>query len=82
MTSLDTLYFAFDTWQGQWSLANVEGFQKVKKVFSGQPTSPLSLGIHTLYAYAADGQDATSINTGLGTSPIDSNIRAYVFLVY
>src|SRR5260370_7090702 len=45
----------------------------------------LSLGIHILYAYATDGQDASSIMTtdgnGGGSSPVVGNIAAYLFLV-
>ena len=45
----------------------------------------LSSGVHILYAYATDGQDATSIQAGGGaseqSSPLIGNITAYVFLV-
>ena len=51
--------------------------------FSG--TAPtLSPGVHILYAYATDGQDATSTMTttgGGGTSPLVGAISAYLFVV-
>jgi hypothetical protein len=38
--------------------------------------------MHILYAYATDGQEATSTNTGVQSSPLIGNIKAYEFLVY
>ena len=37
-------------------------------------------GLHIVYAFAVDGQDATSINTGQGSSPNPGQITAYQFL--
>ena len=38
-------------------------------------------GIHILYAYAVDGQDAGSVNPSPNYSPITGRISAYLFLV-
>ena len=75
------VYFQLDTWQGAWTPASSTG---TPGSFSAAlPT--LSLGIHILYAYATDGQDASSIQTGGNgfgqSSPVIGNIAAYLFLV-
>jgi YVTN family beta-propeller protein len=68
-----TVYFQFDTWQGAWQRAVGTG-----SVFSGTPAAPLALGTHILYAFAGDGQEATSI----GVSNINiGSIQAYFFTV-
>jgi YVTN family beta-propeller protein len=76
----DALYFQADTWLGAWTPATAQGGE----IFSGT-TAALLPGFHTLYAYSTDGQDATSTTdsspTGTGTSPLNSNIAAYGFLV-
>lgn len=70
------LYFQVDTWQGEWQAALDNGGGN----FSG--TLPALLqGFHILYAYATDGQDATSTNTGSQGSLLISNITAYGFTV-
>ena len=66
-----------DTWQGAWIAATNLGSDK----FSGH-TAKLQAGAHILYAYATDGQEATSTNTGLQSSPVISDITAYQFLVH
>jgi hypothetical protein len=81
----DAVYFQVDTWQGAWTPATVT---TIPGSFTG--TAPaLSPGVHLLYAYATDGQDATSIQAGGGSagasseqsSPVIGNITAYLFLV-
>jgi YVTN family beta-propeller protein len=76
----DNLFFQVDTWQGPWTAATAQG----NGAFTGQ-TAALQPGVHILYAYATDGQDATSTmgssGFGVGTSPLISNIAAYPFLV-
>jgi YVTN family beta-propeller protein len=75
---VDALYFQFDTWQGPWTAATSTGGGG----FTG--TAPtLSLGTHILYAYATDGQDATSTMTTIdgGSSPLIGAISAYLFNV-
>ncbi len=75
--TVDALYYQFDTWQGGWTRANSAGAPG-----SFSATAPtLALGTHVLYAYATDGQDATSINTGFQSSPLIGSIAAYVFTV-
>jgi hypothetical protein len=80
----DGLFFEIDTWQGPWTAATSQGSGN----FSGAVTAPLQPGVHILYGYATDGQDATSTMgsigsnmSGGGTSPLISDITAYVFLV-
>jgi YVTN family beta-propeller protein len=51
----DNLLFQVDTWQGPWMAATAQG----NGAFSGQ-TAALQPGVHILYAYSTDGQDATS----------------------
>ena len=79
-TNVDAVYFQVDTWQGPWSAASIFGAG-----FQGTVSTPLSYGVHILYAYATDGQDGTSIVSGslsqLGQSAIIGNITAYLFLV-
>jgi len=36
-------------------------------------------GTHLLFAFAVDGQEATSINTGQGSSPVIGQVSAYHF---
>jgi YVTN family beta-propeller protein len=75
----DALYFQFDSLQGPWTAATPN---LVSPGFSG--TAPtLSSGTHTLYAYATDGQDATSVMTTSngGSSPLVGTIASYVFTV-
>jgi len=61
----------------------VDGFLGAWTPTTGGPAfsatlAALAPGIHTLYAFADDGQDATSTQTG---SPFDSGIAVYQFLV-
>jgi len=78
VTQIDQLLFQVDTWQGSWMAAKNEGGGH----FQGKVTQALQKGVHTLYAYATDGQEATSTNTGEQSSPLIGNVKAYVFLVY
>jgi YVTN family beta-propeller protein len=78
--AVDAVYFQLDTWQGAWTPANPAGTPG-----SFTATLPtLSPGIHILYAYSTDAQDASSIQTGgdgFGqSSPLIGNIAAYLFL--
>ena len=72
---VDNLVFQADTWQGPWPVATSLG----DFAYSGTVTNLLP-GFHILYAYATDGQEATSINTGFQSSPLIGNITAYGFL--
>ena len=66
----DGLFFQVDTLDGPWTLATMTG----AGAFKGTVDSTLAGGIHTLYAYATDGQAASQRN-----SPLISNIAAYTF---
>jgi YVTN family beta-propeller protein len=69
------IYYQVDTWIGPWLQASPAGNSG-----SGQ-TPTLLPGTHLLFAFAADGEEATSINTGQGSSPIIGRISAYHFLM-
>jgi hypothetical protein len=72
----DNLLFQLDTWQGPWkAAANLGGGQFSATAAKLQP------GVHILYAYATDGQEATSTNTAYLSSPLIGNIAAYLFVV-
>jgi YVTN family beta-propeller protein len=75
---IDNLLFQVGTWESPWLVAN-----QGNGSFTGSiPTAqPLQVGFHFLYAFASDGEEATSTNTGLGTGPLIGNITAYPFLV-
>ncbi len=69
------VYYQVDTWTGFWN-------QATPSSGSGTFTIPTQLtGVHTLYAFAGDGQEATSINTGRGSSPIPGAMTAYSFVI-
>lgn len=74
------VYYQVDSWQGAW----FSGIPQGGGIFQGT-SQALTQGIHIAYAFAVDGQDATSINTDGsgwgGTSPIIGEIHAYLFLV-
>jgi len=73
---VESLLYQVDTWQGKWLAATSDGSGS----FSGA-TPRLAPGFHIIYAYATDGQEATSTNTGQQSSPLIGNIGAYGFLV-
>jgi len=69
------IYYQVDTCTGPWLEASPAG-----ATGSGQ-TLALLPGTHLLFAYAVDGQEATSINTGQGSSPVIGQVSAYHFLM-
>lgn len=69
------IYFQTDTLTGRWLRATPDGTNG-----SGN-TSPLTRGLHFVYAFAVDGQEATSINTGIQSSPVPGRMTFYQFLV-
>jgi YVTN family beta-propeller protein len=74
-TSVQKVYYQVDTWTGPWNTATPSGG-------NGNFTIPVQpAGIHTVYAFAGDGQEATSINTGFSSSPIPGAMAAYTLLV-
>jgi hypothetical protein len=70
-----TVYYQVDTKTGTWLAATPAGGS-----FNGT-TPTLTSGVHTLYAFAADGSDSTSINTGSQSSPLIGAIASYPFTV-
>jgi YVTN family beta-propeller protein len=79
-TTPDAVYFQVDTWTGAWA-ASTPG---TGGAFTGT-TGTLAPGFHILYAYATDGQEASSTQgqgeEGSNSSPAIGNIVAYGFLV-
>ena len=74
--SVRNIYYQVDTDQGAWLTATPAGGS------SGSGTTPpLTPGNHTLYAFATDGNDATSINAGPQSSPLIGAIASYSFAV-
>jgi YVTN family beta-propeller protein len=73
---VDELLFQMDTWQGPWTPATPTTPGK----FSGT-TATLLPGLHTIYAYSTEGEEATSTVTGPQSSPLIGTIAAYGFLV-
>jgi len=73
---VDNLFYQFDTWQGPWTAAASAG----AGAFTGAATN-LQPGFHILYAYATDGEDGTTTDTGNQNSPLIGSIAAYGFLV-
>jgi YVTN family beta-propeller protein len=67
---ITNVYYQMDTRQGAWLSATNQG----NNSFTATPVALLP-GFHTLYAFASDGQEATS------GAPLISNIAAYYFLV-
>jgi YVTN family beta-propeller protein len=75
-TTPDNLLYQIDTWQGPWQPASNQN----NSVFTA--TAPaLQPGLHTLYAYATDGQEGTATITGVQPNPLVGSIAAYSFLV-
>jgi YVTN family beta-propeller protein len=72
VTTPDGVFFQVDTWQGSWSSAS-----GAFSTFAGSASS-LKPGLHILYTYASDGQEATSTQFG---SPLTGSIEAYTFIV-
>jgi YVTN family beta-propeller protein len=74
--SVDNVFYQMDTWEAGWTTAADAG---VNSFTAAIPT--LQPGYHILYAYATDGEEGTSANTGLQNSPLIGNIAAYPFMV-
>jgi hypothetical protein len=73
------VYYQLDTWQGPWLQATGSA-----PSFTATLASPTP-GVHTIFAYATDGEDSTTINTGNSnadsSNPIVGAITAYMFAV-
>ena len=70
------VYYQVDGTGGTWLAAAAGGGSS----FSAT-VGPLSQGSHTIHAFATDGTDATSINTGVQSSPLVGEIASYTFTV-
>ena len=70
------VYYQVDGTSGAWLAAASGGGSS----FSAT-VGPLSQGSHTIHAFATDGTDATSINTGVQSSPLVGEIASYTFTV-
>jgi YVTN family beta-propeller protein len=69
------IYYQIDSRFGEWKKASMSGS-------SGVAVLPaLDKGTHILYAFATDGMDATSVNSGAGASAVIGDIETYVFTV-
>lgn len=73
---VEAVYFQLDSEQGTWTQASNNGGGN----FSGSATA-LQNGSHIVYAFATDGQDATSTITGVQSSPLIGSIASYTFSV-
>lgn len=67
------VYYQLDSTSGPWTAASGSG--PFTATFSG-----LAQGAHTLYAFAADGQDAP-IGIGPQSNPLVGNVTSYAFTV-
>ncbi len=74
----DDLVYQIDSWTGTWNTATAG---TSPNAFSASVATPLEPGFHILYAFATDGEDGTSVNTGAQSSPLIGTISAYGFLV-
>jgi DNA-binding beta-propeller fold protein YncE len=76
------MYAQLDTWQAGWSAATNQGGGSFSVT-----VGPLLPGLHTLYVYAVDGQEAASAMSsavfvsGSTGDPIVGDVAAYTFLV-
>jgi YVTN family beta-propeller protein len=77
--AVQNVYYQFDTWQGPW----LQATGSAPNFSASAP--PLPLGVHIIYAYAADSQFADAIQPGNGnggqSSPIPGAMAAYLFVV-
>ena len=83
---LTGVYFQADTTQGAWTPADpVVGNAGSFTGYASDLTAGfLTPGFHILYAYATDGEDATSANSGIYSvqdGPVVGTITSYGFLV-
>ncbi|CAG0933418.1 PE-PGRS family protein PE_PGRS18 [Thermoflexales bacterium] len=75
-TGVQQVYYQVDTWQGQWLTATYTNHNQWVATAAALPN-----GIHVLYTYATDGQDASSANPNPQASPVIGTMAAYLFLV-
>jgi hypothetical protein len=71
------VFYQVDTWQGSWVAATNQG----NGLFTAT-SAALAPGLHIMYAYATDGQEASpTMGSGVSQSPLISNIAAFEILV-
>ncbi|HVI08183.1 MAG TPA: choice-of-anchor D domain-containing protein, partial [Candidatus Binatia bacterium] len=77
------LYYQLDTVGGAWMQASVTGGAGTSAVSYQIALSGESLGVHTIYACSAYGNEgtSTSVGAGSGNSPEMGNVTAYMFAV-
>lgn len=73
-SAVQQLYYQLDSTVGPWLAASPAGASSQASV------SSLLAGLHTVYVFASDGQDATSANAGPGSSPVPGQVAAYSFI--
>ena len=73
---LQGVYYQVDDRTAAWTPATATG--PGQYAATPQPQSP---GLHVLYTFAADGQDSTSVNTGVQSAPLVGNYSATPFFV-
>ncbi|NVN97702.1 MAG: choice-of-anchor D domain-containing protein, partial [Geobacteraceae bacterium] len=76
--AIRNVYYQVDSTSGVWQKAGIIGTNQYRIT---PTTPPLTTGSHTIYAFATDGQDSTSVNTGNGASPLIGAMGAYTFTV-
>jgi YVTN family beta-propeller protein len=74
--TVGNVFYQIDTWEAGWATATNAGVNSFTAA-----TSTLQPGYHILYAYATDGEEGTTANTGLQNSALIGNIAAYPFMV-
>ena len=72
---VNRVYYQVGSTQGSWLTATPNGGS-----FTAVVPTP-TMGAYTIYAFATDGSDATSINTGAQSSPLIGAIASYTFSV-
>ena len=70
------VYYQMDSTSGAWQKAALASVNKYSTT-----SATLTTGPHTIYAFATDGQDSTSVNTGPGASPLVGAMASYAFTV-
>ncbi len=70
------VYYQVDSINGAWKEAGIVGTDQYSAT-----SSALSGGSHTIYSFATDGQDSTSVNTGPGASPLVGAMASYTFSI-
>jgi YVTN family beta-propeller protein len=68
------VYYQLDTQTGPWKRATPNGTNWQASL------TGLANGVHILYAFAGDGNDASAANTGSNGSPLAGKVVAYMFV--